>query len=1124
MKKDLWKKLLAGSLAAGLCLLSGCTGNPDSREDPLSGHNVDALLPFGTRAPDAAATATPTPEPGSTAINPVQQDWQNQPGPSNSPDVPTPTPTPTAAVTRTFERLEQGSEGDGVMQLQKRLAELGYLSGTADGKFGANTKTAVKLFQKALGLSQTGVATVSLQEKLFLNTAPTYAPSAAVTNPPAGQGGTSSSGYQALVRGDSGAEVQKLQNRLIELGYLSGGADGKFGAKTENAIKAFQAQLGLSQTGVASTSVQSRLYASDAPRASTSSGSASTPTAKPSGQTQGLEPGDTGDEVTRMQNRLKQLGYFTANATGNYYKETTEAIKRFQAQLGLSQTGIANASLLTQLYASNAPAYSGSAPAPTDNGGGYTTLQRGSKGTEVRNLQKRLIELGYMTTKADGDYGSRTENAVKLFQQAVGYTQNGVASVGLQNLLYSVNAPVYVSSATTAPTPVPTRVPASSAYEQLQPGDTGDRVKALQSRLKELGFFSGVIGGNYLTKTTDAVRLFQAAINHSQTGIATPEMQEVLYSSSAPTYSSVESEYVTLEKLDSGVQVLYLQQRLIELGYLSGSADGDFGSQTENAVRAFQKAANLEQSGKATAQTQQALFSSSAPYAPVATQVPTQVPVTPTQVPQPSGYNPLSYGSSGDQVKELQRRLKELGYFDGDIGGNYLTKTETAVKLFQAAIGYNQDGVASSDLQSLLFSASAPAYTGSGYIALSKGMTGSAVKNLQQRLIDLGYLSGSADGDFGGGTENAIRQFQAAIGYNQDGVASIDLQSILFSANAPVYQPQITPEPEPSGYRDLAYGDEGSDVTALQNRLRQLGYLSAEASGNYRGKTEEAIRLFQAAVGYSQTGTASKELQELLFSSSAPVYSAPSPTDAPVSSGYPTLSQGNTGDAVKAIQRRLKELGYFDGDIGGNYLTKTEAAVRLFQAAVGYPQDGVATPELQELLFSSSAPAYSAPSDPNQLTTLSQGDRGEAVRRLQQRLIELGWLSGSADGDFGGATANALYQFQYRMGLATDGVASIEAQECLFSSDAPAYVEYHDLQPGATGDEVRAIQNRLIQLGYLENNEANTDGIYGDSLVSALKNLQLASGTQPELADGIATIDLQTFLFSENALQYATIN
>ena len=47
MKTNL-KKFLAGGMVAALCFLSGCSGTaPDNREDPLAGHNVDALLPFG---------------------------------------------------------------------------------------------------------------------------------------------------------------------------------------------------------------------------------------------------------------------------------------------------------------------------------------------------------------------------------------------------------------------------------------------------------------------------------------------------------------------------------------------------------------------------------------------------------------------------------------------------------------------------------------------------------------------------------------------------------------------------------------------------------------------------------------------------------------------------------------------------------------------------------------------------------------------------------------------------------------------------------------------------------------------------------------------------------------------
>lgn len=58
---------------------------------------------------------------------------------------------------------------------------------------------------------------------------------------------------------------------------------------------------------------------------------------------------------------------------------------------------------------------------------------------------------------------------------------------------------------------------------------------------------------------------------------------------------------------------------------------------------------------------------------------------------EPTSFS-LSYGARGEDVKKIQLRLQELGYFNGTIGGNYLTKTETAVKDFQQANGLQIDG------------------------------------------------------------------------------------------------------------------------------------------------------------------------------------------------------------------------------------------------------------------------------------------------------------------------------------------------------------------------------------------------------------------------------------------------
>ena len=69
--------------------------------------------------------------------------------------------------------------------------------------------------------------------------------------------------------------------------------------------------------------------------------------------------------------------------------------------------------------------------------------------------------------------------------------------------------------------------------------------------------------------------------------------------------------------------------------------------------------------------------------------------------------------------------------------------------------------------------------------------------------------------------------------------------------------------------------------------------------------------------------------------------------------------------------------------------------------------------------------------------TLQKGSKGDAVRTLQTRLKELGFLSGSADGDFGKGTAGAVSAFQKKAGLPENGVADDATQKALFADDAP---------------------------------------------------------------------------------------
>ena len=140
------------------------------------------------------------------------------------------------------------------------------------------------------------------------------------------------------------------------------------------------------------------------------------------------------------------------------------------------------------------------------------------------------------------------------------------------------------------------------------------------------------------------------------------------------------------------------------------------------------------------------------------------------------------------------------------------------------------------------------------------------------------------------------------------------------------------------------------------------------------------------------------------------------------------LATGAKGEAVERLQKRLYYLGFLSIQPDGDYGPKTVEAVTDFQTffrARGYQLrgDGVADAATQALLFSDEVADADYP--------LKQGDSNGYVRRAQRRLIELGYLFGAADGDYGQNTTDAVRAFQQMLidNGAEDITASGEADE-----------------------------------------------------------------------------------------------
>ena len=170
---------------------------------------------------------------------------------------------------------------------------------------------------------------------------------------------------------------------------------------------------------------------------------------------------------------------------------------------------------------------------------------------------------------------------------------------------------------------------------------------------------------------------------------------------------------------------------------------------------------------------------------------------------------------------------------------------------------------------------------------LQKNSIGIEVKQLQQRLKDLGYYSGDVDGQYGTGTQTAVTAFQAQHGLKADGVAGEQTLAILYSESAQTFVPTPTPSATPAM---LSSGSSGDEVKALQSRLQQLGFYSGVLDGDYGKGTRTAVKLFQAQHGLDDDGIAGQKTLEMLYSNDAqPMLVTPTPAAVQVLAGSQPL-------------------------------------------------------------------------------------------------------------------------------------------------------------------------------------------------------------------------------------------
>jgi peptidoglycan endopeptidase LytE len=180
-------------------------------------------------------------------------------------------------------------------------------------------------------------------------------------------------------------------------------------------------------------------------------------------------------------------------------------------------------------------------------------------------------------------------------------------------------------------------------------------IRDAQRQLKGLGFNPGPIDGNIGGQTAAAVKAYQQTYRLPQTG----QLDDVTLRSLLPERFEAGREPLDLSSRDVLQQA---QRQLKALGFDPGSMDGTFGPQTEAALRGYQQAYRLPQTGRFDEVTLRSLL-------------PERFEASRTLMEPPNR----------EVLRQAQRQLKALGFDPGSMDGTFGPQTEAALRAYQRA-------------------------------------------------------------------------------------------------------------------------------------------------------------------------------------------------------------------------------------------------------------------------------------------------------------------------------------------------------------------------------------------------------------------------------------------------------
>ena len=504
--------------------------------------------------------------------------------------------------------------------------------------------------------------------------------------------------------------------------------------------------------------------------------------------------------------------------------------------------------------------------------------------------------------------------------------------------------------------------------ETLTLGTWSDAVRDAQTQLARLGYYEGEITGHYGQLTATAMEAFKADFGLGEGSDADETVLSVLYNTT----------YRPLQLGSHGSDVKRLQTRLLYLGYYGGKVSGNYLSATAESVKAFQTKMGLSATGNANIETQEKLFSdqavakaekSNATPAPAVQEEIVSVPdgeqdLQDNTIPYKKKY---AYNSKGENVKLIQQRLTDLGYYSGPISGNFLGHTRNAVKAFQKQNAIEVTGAVNEETWNALFN--------DAHVVLPDE-TPRATPRPEQPAYHL--------------VVDVTNQIVTAYARDEEGEYTVVVREMMCSSGTKE-NPSDAGDFVLSGYKTTwcyfpKWGDYArywtrinsgiafhsviyNTVDVMDLSIRSYNRLGNRAShGCVRLQVADAKWIYDyveagsiATITYklpSDPELKASIIKPELNKKTMLPYETPQPTQEPIyiSGAKPPLplsemKKNDSGESVWWLQKKLTELGYYTGKCSGTYLDGTAAAVKAFQEANGLRASGTATLETLNLLY-----------------------------------------------------------------------------------------------------------------------------------------------------------------------------